>query len=783
MIKRKVLSITLSMALLIGMFCIGGQTNRASASTAGHTAHNIGTGTSFDNNPLKGFVPFDGSTTTFPHSLEWFYISVREVQTGMNTFNWTALENRLNAIAARGHQAVFRFYYDYPSMSTGVPQFLIDAGVTMRYYNEPANLGGGGYCPDYENQTFRTSMKNFISAFGAKYDGDSRIGFITLGLLGFWGEWHNWPYDADTSDGKPNWDISTTVLSEVLTAFDTAFNKTELCVREPKSGVPNASSDIGYHDDSFGYATLSAAAGGQTWSYGQKLVEQNQQNRWQTNCIGGEIYPPDQTSIFTNTPWQGSTGQTWQACLNEARPSWLMCEQIKNYSGSTLANAKIASKQMGYDFQVATAYYDNISISNSLYLGIDIKNIGIAPFYYDHTMWPVQVGVKQGGTLVKSWNTTWDLNTIPANASIKTFEFTASNPGLAQGTYNMCIKVINPLANGNKLGFANSGQNADGWLDLGAFTVTASNPTPTPIPGGITYYEAEASGNTLAGGAIRATASTCSGGSKVGYVGNNSGTLQFNNVNAASSGNYTLTIYYLSGEARNATMSINGGAGTTVSFSSLGNWTTVGTKEVTVYLNQGSNNIKFYNTSSWAPDFDRISVNTGSTSTPTPSPTPTPGATITIDGNAGEWGSTAAISTATGQSATSIKVTNDQNYIYFCIQGSNMGQNDEIFIDTDNNSSTGYIDWAWTNTGCDYMIENGTLYSHPTNSSAWEWTNLGSQNVTVSKNSNVKELRVAKSALGNVNGTIKVGYKDINDSWNTIATLPVSGSLPSYTLK
>jgi hypothetical protein len=30
----------------------------------------------------------------------------------------------------------------------------------------------------------------FIAALGRRYDGDSRIGFITAGLLGGWGEWH-----------------------------------------------------------------------------------------------------------------------------------------------------------------------------------------------------------------------------------------------------------------------------------------------------------------------------------------------------------------------------------------------------------------------------------------------------------------------------------------------------------------------------------------------------------------------------------------------------------------
>ncbi|SHO52684.1 hypothetical protein [Anaerocolumna xylanovorans] len=636
---KKVIAFTLTVSLIIGICFINYSSNVVSASTAGHTAHTISTGTSFDTNPLRGFLPFDYSTTTFPHSLEWFYIPVRDVQTGINTFDWTVLESRLNAIAGRGHQAVFRFYYDYPGLSTGVPQFLIDGGLIMRYYNEPSNLGGAGYCPDYENQTFRTSMQNFIKAFGTKYDGDSRIGYITLGLLGFWGEWHNWPYDEDTSDGKANWNISTTVYTEVLTTFDTYFNKTQLCVREPKPGVPNASANIGYHDDSFGNATLSAASGGQTWSFVQKLINLNQQNKWMTNCVGGEIYPSDQGTIFSGTTWQGSTNQSWSACLSEAHPTWMICDQIKSYTGNTLANAKAAAKQMGYDLQVATAYYDNLSTSDPLYLGINMKNIGIAPFYYDHTMWPVQVGVKQNGTLVKSWTTTWDLNTIPADGSVKTFEYTVSSPGLAAGTYNMCIKVLNPLANGNKLGFANAGQNTDGWLDLGSFTV---------------------------GGTV--------------------------------------------------------------------------------------------------------------------TPTPTPGS-ITIDGNSSDWSNIPGIATASGQSATSLKATNDSNYIYICVQGSNLGTNSQIYINSDNNSSTGYLEGTWSNSGCDCLIELGKLYSCPDNSNTWSWTDLGTSNVMVSANSSVYEARIARSAISNLSNTFCIGFKDVNSSWSTVSRLPVSGSLASYTLK
>jgi hypothetical protein len=96
-------------------------------------------------------------------------------------------------------------------------------------------------------------------------------------------------------------------------------------------------------------------------------------------------------------------------------------------------------------------------------------------------------------------------------------------------------------------------------------------------------------------------------------VGNNSGTLQFNNVTANAPGSNVVTIWYTNGDAvRYALLSVNGSSGTPVSFPSTGSFQTVGSIQRTVTLNAGSNNtLEFYNpiVGSWAPDFDRIGVN------------------------------------------------------------------------------------------------------------------------------------------------------------------------------
>jgi hypothetical protein len=158
-------------------------------------------------------------------------------------------------------------------------------------------------------------------------------------------------------------------------------------------------------------------------------------------------------------------------------------------------------------------------------------------------------------------------------------------------------------------------------LNAGANTVTISNPTAyapdvdriavaAHSGGGYTptSYEAESPANMLGGAARVATCAACSGGAKVGYVGNG-GTLQFNGITVPSSGSYQLTIAYCDGDAgRAADMSIDGGTPTVINFAGTGGWGTPGTVTETVSLTAGTNTITFSNPTAYAPDFDRIVV-------------------------------------------------------------------------------------------------------------------------------------------------------------------------------
>ncbi len=212
-------------------------------------------------------------------------------------------------------------------------------------------------------------------------------------------------------------------------------------------------------------------------------------------------------------------------------------------------------------------------------------------------------GLSSAGVTSSSVSLTWNASTD--NVGVTAYD--VYRGGSLVGTTASTAFTNTGLAAGTFYSFTVKARDAAGNVSAASNSVTAT--TSAGSGGGTVSYEAEASGNTIAGGAAVSSCASCSGGNKVGYVGNNSGTLQFNGVTAASAGTATVTVSYLNGDAtRTAQLSVNGGSAVSVSFPNTGGWTTIGTVQAQVQFASGNNTIKIANASGWAPDFDRIQV-------------------------------------------------------------------------------------------------------------------------------------------------------------------------------
>ena len=401
-------------------------------------------------NPLKGFMPFKGSFTQLPHSMEWWYIPFSDLMNGVDSYTFnTGLENVLNEIAGRGHQAAFRIYLDYPGrQDNATPQFIWDAGVAKHAYNNDAGIG---VMPDWKDQRLIDILDKFIREFGNRYDGDPRIGTITTGLIGHWGEYHTWP----EIDLMP----SNIQLNQLFKAWDDSFNTTKLATRYPDTASA-VNYKIGYHDDSFTESTI----GTMPWYFMQLLRNVNGVNKWRTEIIGGEFYPPFQIPFINGA--SSTSYQNYDACVNESHCSWLMYHQafFKTLTNDQLTRLSAASKKLGYDLSVSEATA-KIQAANNIQTYVKIDNKGVAPFYYK---WAVKLAlVNSSNAIVKQYDTDWDITTILPNTPVE-YGATLDVSSVSAGSYKLVMKVNNPMSNGHPFKFANTSQDANvsGWVTL-----------------------------------------------------------------------------------------------------------------------------------------------------------------------------------------------------------------------------------------------------------------------------------------------------------------------------
>jgi len=458
-------------------------------------------------NPLKGFMPFYDAygsvntpiANTFPHSMEWFYVPLKNLMNGPDSFTFeTGLEPQLISIASRGHQAVFRVYLDYPGHPSGIPDFLLESGLKVREYSFFGNHIGQSVSPEYDDPNLVAVLEHFIAALGKRYDGDPRIGFITVGLIGFWGEWHTWPMDGYTQEtsllkaqsdpNEKNWMPSDATQLRILSAFDKAFNQTRLLLRYPmvRTGPQDAAPyrkvtyqsvnlNMGYHDDSFAYETTFGA----DWYFMGRMEWRGAIDKWKTEPIGGELRPEIQLGIWLDPPRKDA--EDFSAAVDATHASWLIAHAL--FTSSTVQagtpvyeQALAGARRLGYEFYITAVKLPDIYPGEPFEIRIRIQNNGVAPFYY---RWPVELGVVDSSrTLLATWNTPWDITQIlPARAAqgnIQTeFKYTNPAPSLPAGRFSLVMRAVNPLSNGKPLKFANQSQDQDlaGWVTLGTFEV------------------------------------------------------------------------------------------------------------------------------------------------------------------------------------------------------------------------------------------------------------------------------------------------------------------------
>lgn len=415
-----------------------------------------------EKNPLKGFATMWQPSNNFPHSIQGRLFGLDDIMFGIDNFNWTSIDNFLIQEASKGNHAYLQVNIDPAFGGSDMPTFLVDK-VEFQYYDD-GNVPD--LCPDWNDPDLMEAMLNFIDAFGKKYNDDSRVFMVHLGLYGMWGEWHI----GSVADIRPEFEMTEANKTLIANAYINSFPDKYLLARYAEN-MPDPQA-YGYSDGLFFSQSISPT---KPWYFHNTLKAYDADQNWKLHPIGGEIDPDLQPIIWDNFPNQ--VGQDVYASFEAIRPTWLFSHHMLTdaIEGTPEWNNAIkAQKAMGYTF-----YLDKYRLSSSNGnpgIEVNIQNTGLTPMYAN---WDIEFGAINSNNQFQSLGTTkWNLNIIQPDIVDNYRSFT-SDTTLADGAYTLLLRVINPLeslsSNASPLRFANTSQDEDleGWITLGKTTIVS----------------------------------------------------------------------------------------------------------------------------------------------------------------------------------------------------------------------------------------------------------------------------------------------------------------------
>jgi len=148
-------------------------------------------------NPGKGWVVYGKSPKGRSKealevcSLAYERFNWSQVEPEEGAFNWTPIDDAIDAWAAAGKQFSFGVMCEsfHSSVKYNTPKWVFDAGAPAIEY-DGWKVKGQVALENWENPVFLEKLKNFIDAMGKRYDGDPRVAFIDIRSYGQWGEGH-----------------------------------------------------------------------------------------------------------------------------------------------------------------------------------------------------------------------------------------------------------------------------------------------------------------------------------------------------------------------------------------------------------------------------------------------------------------------------------------------------------------------------------------------------------------------------------------------------------------
>jgi len=321
--------------------------------------------------PMTGIVFWRGdNTNTDAISLEYSYMLFNKVVKEKGVYDWKVVDDLLEDVASRNHQAILRFRYTYVGYKTSVPDYI----KNLSDYKETKGKSEGEitWFPDWSHKELQSFTLEFYKKFAARYDNDPRLAFVQVGF-GLWAEYHI--YDGPFELGKtfPSKEYQEKFFYRLDSVFHVIPWSISIDAADGKYAPFKNKPELldikfGNFDDSF-----LAEEHPQVNAFNWKFFGDE---RYITSPAGGEFsYYTDYDQRHVLDLPDGPHGISYEESAEKYHISYMIGNDQPGYQ--KMERIKQASMASGYKFQV-------VSLKSKLDSSIVIiKNIGIAPIYYN----------------------------------------------------------------------------------------------------------------------------------------------------------------------------------------------------------------------------------------------------------------------------------------------------------------------------------------------------------------------------------------------------------------
>lgn len=332
--------------------------------------------------PMTGIVLWtdSGSRAKSYVQLEFSYMLYNQVCKEKDVYDWSAMDKLLEAVAARGHQAVVRFRYVYPGKSSNaVPDYIkkMDGyeGITANTEDGKAEY------PDWRCEELQRFHKEFHRRFAERYDRDPRLAFLETGF-GHWAEYHVYGGKFISGQTFPSKEFQAEFMRGMADWFHDTTWSISIDAHDSQYGPFQKEKDLldltfGNFDDSFMCEDWSGYNWG-GWSFFGA-------DRYKTAAEGGEFSYYSSYDQKHALDKEGMHGRKFEDLVAKVHMTFI----IGNDQPGKQTDARIteAAMSMGYRFEIR-----DFCVNPGKSASVLIANVGVAPIYRD--AWVAVEGVR-----------------------------------------------------------------------------------------------------------------------------------------------------------------------------------------------------------------------------------------------------------------------------------------------------------------------------------------------------------------------------------------------------